>query len=128
MPLAAVLVDLDPEERGHVRDAGRLLHVVRDDHDRVVALELVHQVLDPRRRDRVERRRGLVHQDHVGLDREAARDAEPLLLAAGEAERDLLQPVLDLVPERGACCSARSTRSSRLPLRPSTRGPNATLS
>ena len=99
-PLAGLLVDLDREERGHVGDAGGLLHVVRDDHDRVVALELVHQVLDPRRRDRVERRRRLVHQDHVRLDREAARDAEALLLAAGEAERRLLQPVLDLVPER----------------------------
>ena len=99
-PLAARLVHLDREERRHVRDAGRLLHVVRHDHDRVVALELVHQVLDPGGRDRVERRRGLVHQDHVGLDREAAGDAEPLLLAAGETERRFLQPVLDLVPER----------------------------
>ena len=34
------------------------------------------------RRDRVERRGRLVHQDHVRLDGEAARDAEPLLLAA----------------------------------------------
>ena len=52
-------------------------------------------------RDRVERRARLVHQDHVGLDREAARDAQPLLLAAGERERRLLQLVLHLVPERG---------------------------
>ena len=44
-------------------------------------LELVHQLLDPRRRDRVERRSRLVHQDHVRLDGEAASDAEPLLLA-----------------------------------------------
>ena len=45
----------------------------------------MHEILDRRRRDRIERRRGLVHEDHVRLDREAARDAEPLLLAAGEA-------------------------------------------
>ena len=37
-----------------------------------------------------------------GCDRERARDAEPLLLAAGERERALLELVLDLVPERGA--------------------------
>src|SRR6478736_10465052 len=31
----AVVLELDGEEGGHVRDARRLLHVVRDDHDRV---------------------------------------------------------------------------------------------
>ena len=46
--------------------------------------------------------RGLVHQDHVGLDGDRAGDAEPLLLAAGEAERVVLESVLDLVPERRA--------------------------
>ena len=96
-----ILVDLDREEGGHVGDARCLLHVVRDDHDRVLALELVHQILDPRRRDRVERRRRLVHQDHVRLDREAAGDAEALLLATGEAERRFLQPVLDFIPQCG---------------------------
>jgi hypothetical protein len=30
-----------------------------------------------------------------------AGDAEPLLLAAGEAERAFMQPVLDLIPEGG---------------------------
>ena len=90
-------------------------------------LELVDQVLDARRRDRVERRGRLVHQDHVRLDGERARDAEALLLAAGEPERVVLEPVLDLVPER------------RVPQRPldalvevllhaEDRGPNAMLS
>ena len=51
-------------------------------------------------RDRIERRRRLVHQQHVGLDREAARDAEALLLAARERECVAPQPVLDLVPQR----------------------------
>ena len=63
-------------------------------------LQLVHQVLDRRRRDRVEGRGRLVHQEHLGLDGEAARDAEPLLLPAGEAVGARLQPVLHLVPER----------------------------
>ena len=65
-------------------------------------LELEHQVLDLAGGDRVERRAGLVHQDHVGLDRQAARDAEPLLLAARHAEGVRLEAVLDLVPERAA--------------------------
>ena len=73
---------------------------MRDDDDRVGLLELVHEVLDPRRRDRVERGRGLVHEDDVGLDREAAGDAEALLLSSREAQRAGLEPVLDLVPER----------------------------
>src|ERR671914_468826 len=94
-------VELDGEEGRLVGHAGRLLHVVRDDHDRVVALEVHHQVLDLARGDRVERRAGLVHEDHVRLDGEAARDAEPLLLAARHAEGVGLEPVLDLVPERG---------------------------
>jgi hypothetical protein len=75
---------LDAEERRHVGDARCLLHVVRDDHDRVVALQGVHEVLDARRGDRIERRSRLVHEQHVRLDGEAARDAEPLLLPAGE--------------------------------------------
>src|SRR6188472_1918807 len=44
----AVLAHLDAEERGHVGHPRRLLHVVGDDRDRVLALELVDQVLDPR--------------------------------------------------------------------------------
>ena len=77
----------EPEKRGDVRDARRLLHVVRDDDDRVAALQLVNQLLDPLGRDRVERRRRFVHQQDLGLDRQRARDAETLLLAAGERER-----------------------------------------
>ena len=95
-----VLVRVDAEEGGHVGDAGGLLHVVGDDHDRVVALEHADQLLDGERRDRVERRGRLVHQDHVRLDRQRPRDAEPLLLAAGERQRAVLEAVLDLVPQR----------------------------
>ena len=87
------------EEAGVVRDARRLLHVVRDDDDRVVLLELEDQLLDLLRGDRVERGAGLVHQQHLGLVGQRARDAEPLLLAAREAGARFLQPVLHLVPQ-----------------------------
>ena len=90
------------EERGLVRDAAGLLHVVRDDDDGVAILELAHQVLDARGGDRVQGRSRLIHEQHVGLHGEQARDAQPLLLAAREAHGGFLQPVVHLVPQRGA--------------------------
>ena len=109
LPALAVVMHFDREERRHVCDAGRLLHIVRHDDDRVLALQVVHEILDPRCRDRVERRRRLVHQDDVRLGGERARDAEPLLLAAGEPERGVFEAVLDLVPERGPAQAALDT-------------------
>ena len=98
----------------------------------VVGLQLVDQLLDLAGGDRVQRRAGLVEQQHLGLDGDAARDAQALLLAAGEAgaalsacpsprpQRRLLQRPFDAlvhlaarqVPRTGArrrrCCR-RST-------------------
>src|SRR6476619_4083094 len=51
---------------------------------------------------RAERAAGLVHEDHVGLDRDPAGDAQALLLATGEADPGLAQAILDLVPQAGA--------------------------
>src|SRR5260370_18201177 len=83
-------VELDqlPEihEGGEVGDARRLLHVVGDDHDRVVLFELVDQLLDFGGRDRIERRARLVEQYPLRLYRDGARDAQALLLPAGEAQ------------------------------------------
>ena len=63
------------------------------------------------RGDRVEGRARLVHEHDVGLDRERARDAQPLRLAAGQAEAGHVQPVLDLVPEhRLLAATARRSR------------------
>ncbi|OEI67459.1 Uncharacterized protein Cus16_2894 [Curtobacterium sp. ER1/6] len=89
----------DVEEGGLVADARRLLHVVRDDDDREVLLELLDQVLDGERRDRVERGARLVHEQDVRLHRDRAGDAETLLLTAGQAHAGLLEAVLDLVPQ-----------------------------
>ena len=55
------------EEGGALRDARGLLHVVGDDDDGVVLLQLVDQLLDMGRGDRIERRARLVHQDDLGL-------------------------------------------------------------
>src|SRR6185437_16627484 len=38
-------------------------------------------------------------------ERDGTRDAEPLLLSAGESQRRLVETILDLVPERG--CAQR---------------------
>src|SRR5919197_2620136 len=100
--VAAAFVGIDAEKRCPVGDARGLLHVVGHDHDRVVALELVHQLLDALGRNRVERGRRLVEEQHLRLDGDRARNAKALLLAAGEAERAALEAVLDLVPERSA--------------------------
>src|SRR5690348_7177648 len=70
------------EETGVLRDARRLLQVVGDDGDGVLLLELFDQLLDLERGDGVERRARLVHQNHLRLDGQRPRDAEPLLLPA----------------------------------------------
>jgi hypothetical protein len=80
--------------------------------DRVVLLELDHQLLDAARRDRVERGAGLVHQQDVRLGGDGAGDAEALLLTARQGEAAVLELVLDLVPERGAAPAPSRTFSS----------------
>src|SRR5713226_868992 len=86
-------------ERGLVRDTRGLLHVMGDDGDSVVLRQLLDQFLDLGGRNRIERRAGLVEQDHLGPHRHGAGDAEPLLLAAGQAQAGGIELVLDLVPQ-----------------------------
>src|SRR6185369_11875636 len=97
--------ELDELSEVHVRrevgDPRRLLHVVGDDRDGVVLFELADELLDFRRRYRVERRRGLVQEQHLRLDRDRARDAQALLLSAGQGHSALFQLVLRLAPHRG---------------------------
>src|SRR5580658_1971299 len=89
-------------EGGVVGAARRLLHVVRHNGDAIVGLELSDEFLDALRRDRIERRGGLVEEQDLRLDGDGARDAETLLLAAREREPALAELVLDLFPERRA--------------------------
>ena len=51
------------------------------------ALQLLDQLLDLGGRDRIERRAGSSIRMISGFDRDGARDAEALLLAAGQTER-----------------------------------------
>src|SRR3954449_163410 len=85
------------QERGRVGDARGLLHVVRDDDDRHAVLELVDELLDLQRGDRVQRAGGLVHEDHLGVHRQRPRDAQPLLLAARQGDPWRAQAILHLV-------------------------------
>ena len=57
------------------------------------------QFLDLRRRDRIERRAGFVHQNYFRFHGERARDAEPLLLATRKACPGLVQIIFHFVPK-----------------------------
>src|SRR6185312_8474361 len=95
----AVLDELaEIEERREVADADRLLHVVGDDDDRVQLLELVDELLDLGGGDGIERRGRLVHEQHLRLDGERARDAQALLLSARQADGAVVEAILHFVP------------------------------
>ena len=66
------------------------VQVVRDEDVREVelVLEVLEQVEDLRLHGDVERRDGLVADDQLRVDRERARDADALALAAGELVRE----------------------------------------
>jgi hypothetical protein len=50
-----------------VGNASRLLHVVRDDHDRVALAQFVDQLFDAGRGDRIQRAAGLIHEQYLWL-------------------------------------------------------------
>ena len=109
-------VDLDDAAGVHDRDpvahAERLDLVVRDvDRRRVELLQQRLQLgahLHPQQR--VEVRERLVHQQHVGLRRDRARDRDALPLAAGELGRVAVEQLLD-VQQRGGRADALRDRS-----------------
>ena len=85
-----------------VGHAGGLLHIVSYYDNGVVSFQFEDQVFDFGRGYRIEGACRLVHQNNFRVCRQGARDAKPLLLAAGKAKRRFLHAVLDLVPQRGA--------------------------
>ncbi len=84
---------LDDPPRVHDRDVvghlGDHAEIVGDDHDRhpELALESFHQRQDLRLDGHVERRRGLVGDQQLGLVGQSHRDHRPLAHAAGELVR-----------------------------------------
>src|ERR1041385_1006930 len=73
------------EKSREVGHACGLLHVVGHDDDRIGVSKLVDELLDARRRDGIERGTRLVHEENLRFERNGTRNAQPLLLAAGEA-------------------------------------------
>ena len=72
---------------------------MRHDHDGVVVLQLVDQILDGQGRDRIKRGARLIHEQHLRVHGHGASDAQPLLLPAGQADTRIIQTILDLIPQ-----------------------------
>lgn len=89
------------EETGAVGDAQRLLDVVGGHDEGATGSEFGEEVFDARGGERVEGRAGFIEQQHFGLNREGAGNAEALLLAAAQRVGGSLQFVLDFFPEVG---------------------------
>src|SRR5262249_33858665 len=88
------------EERRLVGYARRLLHVVRDDDDGVVLLQLADEVFNRLGALRVQRAGRSANQGPSGWVGTRPGEAQPLLLAAGHLQRAGAEPVLHLVPQR----------------------------
>ena len=86
---------------GALGDAGGLLHGVGDDNDGVIGLEFVDKLFDPGGGDGIEGGTGLVHQNHLGSDRDGARDTKALLLTTGKGGARLVEVVFYFFPEPG---------------------------
>lgn len=83
---------------GVIADSRGLLHVVRDDQNRVLPTQSVDQVLDFASGDRIERRTRLIEQQNLGVAGNRPGDAQPLLLPPRETQPRFTEPVLDLLP------------------------------
>ena len=115
-PVRSIVLDQapEPEERRVVRHPGRLLHVVRDDHDGVLLLQLVDQLLDPLRGDGSRADAGSSISRTSGS---TARRGRCTGAAAGRRRArapTALQPVLDFVPQRGAPAGSPRPTSSQV--------------
>src|SRR5437588_5885657 len=72
------------QEGSGIADACGLLHIVGYDDQGAVLLQMEQQLLDLGGIDGIERRAGFVQKKHFGIYREGTRDAQSLLLSAGE--------------------------------------------
>ena len=83
-------------------DTGCLLHIVGDDDDGGGFAQLGAKLLDLAGGDGVKGAGRLIHEQDAGLDGKGTRDAEPLLLTAGQSKGGFVQPILQLVPHGGS--------------------------
>ena len=90
---------LNPEEDDVLGDPSGLGEVVCDDYDCVAPSETGHQVFHDTSGDRVEGAAGLVEQEDFGFERQGARQAQALLLAAREGESGGVEAVFHFVPQ-----------------------------
>lgn len=72
---------------------------MRHDDNSVLLFKVQHQLFDLCRGNGVERRARLIHQQNFRFNRQRARDTEALLLATGESQGRILQPVRHFIPE-----------------------------
>ena len=98
-------------------------HLVRDhDHGHALVGKLLHHRQHLADQLGVEGRGDLVEQQHLGLHRHGAGDADPLLLAAGELRRQAVELVGEadpLQPALGDRARLRPWRCRRTLVRPS---------
>ena len=111
------VADLDDPAEIHHRDpVGDVAHhrqIVRDEQVRQAELGLqpLEQVDDAGANRHVERRHGLVEHEQLRLERQRARDADPLPLAAGERLR-IAVGVLGLQADERSSSRTRRARSA----------------
>ena len=89
------------EKRGEIAHARGLLHVVRDNHDGKSLAQLANQRLNAGGTARIKRGARLVHKQNFWTNRDGARNAKALLLAAGKTKRAVVKAVLHFVPNGG---------------------------
>lgn len=82
-----------------LRDAGGLLHVMRNDHYRHLMTKLVDKLFEFCGRERVERGCGLVHQQNFRRSRKGARETKALLLSARKVRSRFAEPVFHFFPK-----------------------------
>src|SRR5437588_4831395 len=92
----------DEQEGGEIADAGGLLHVVGNGHDGAKVLQLHKKLFDLGGADGIERGAGLVEQQDFRVNRQRARNAQALLLPAGEFVSGLVKVVLHFIPKSRA--------------------------
>ncbi len=87
------------KEPGILRDARRLLHIVRHNHNSIVLRKLRDQFLDLQRGNGVEGRAWLIHKQHFRPHGQRPRDTQALLLSARQTQSGGAEAIFNFVPQ-----------------------------